>query len=52
MKNSVRIKLKKYNEAIDDCDWAWRASNDRCPKARFNQDFNLHLLTLIKTLDY
>jgi len=32
----VRIKLKKYEEAIHDCDWAWRASNDRCPKAMSN----------------
>ena len=32
----VRIRLKKYKEAIEDCDWAFRASNDKCPKAMIN----------------
>ena len=32
----VRIRLRKFREAIEDCDWAWRASNDRCPKAMSN----------------
>ena len=25
----VRIRLRKFRDAIEDCDWAWRASNDR-----------------------
>ena len=32
----VRIRQKKYKEAIEDCDWAFRASNDKCHKAMIN----------------
>ena len=38
----MRIRLKKYREAIEDCDWAFRASNDRCHKAMINMG-NAHM---------